>query len=197
MAKATVTQIEFNAKLKDKWDGCYLHTLTEKGQKRKDFIFQKSDTFQVVKGLSHGDVVELKIEKNGEFYNLKDVVPTGEKSATPQAAAASSGYSKPASSGGGYKERYQDSKEYIQHKDLMIIRQTTMKASTDLVIAMLNKDMFKKTATADFLVEEIGRLASKLEAQVTGAKAIADLESSVESLDTSSSVAYDEDNPFN
>lgn len=194
MAKATVTQIEFNAKLKDKWDGCYLHTLTEKGQKRKDFIFQKSDTFQVVKGLSHGDVVELKIEKNGEFYNLKGVVPTGEKSATTPTTTTSS---KPSASGSGYRERYQDSKEYIQHKDLMIIRQTTMKASTDLVIAMLNKDMFKKTATADFLVEEIGRLASKLEAQVTGAKAIADLESSVESLDTSSSVAYDEDNPFN
>lgn len=195
MAKATVVKIEFNVKLKGMYDGCYFHTQTENGQKRKDFIFQKSDTFQVVKDLVAGDIVELKIEKKGDFYNLKDVIPSGEKSATAPASVPSSP-SKSTGGGSGWTASYAQTEEYIKHKDLMIIRQSTMKAAVDLVTAMLAKEMFKKTATADFLVEECYRIASKFEGQVTGKAAIAELASSVASLDTAGDPEYDEDCPF-
>ncbi len=197
MAKATVVKIEYNVKLKGMYDGCYFHTQTENGQKRKDFIFQKSDTFQVVKDLVAGDIVELKIEKKGDFYNLKDVVATGDKAAsTPSVSPSTPQASKPSSGGGGWAASYAQSEDYIKHKDLMIIRQSTMKAAADLVTAMLAKEMFKKTATADFLVEEVGRIAAKLEAQVTGEAACKDLEASVETLKTTGKVEYDDDNPF-
>ena len=195
MAKATVVKIEFNQKLKGMYDGCYFHTQTENGQKRKDFIFQKSDTFQVVKDLVAGDIVELKIEKKGDFYNLKDVVPSGEKSAATPTSVPSSP-SKPSGGGSGWTASYAQTEDYIKHKDLMIIRQSTMKAAVDLVTAMLAKEMFKKTATADFLVEECYRIASKFEGQVTGKAAIAELASSVASLDTAGDPEYDEDCPF-
>lgn len=198
MAKATVTQIEFNVKLKDKWNGCYLHTLTEKGRKRKDFIFQKSDTFQVLSSLSAGDVVDLVYEKKGDFFNLKDIKPTGEKGAAPVVAmsASTSSSGGKSSSGGGWTPRYSDSEEYTKHKDLMIIKQSAMKAAVDTVAAMLAKDMFKKTATVDFIAEEVMRLASKFETNITGEDAKAELASSVATLDTTGSVEYDDDCPF-
>jgi len=195
MAKATVVKIEFNQKLKGMYDGCYFHTQTANGQKRKDFVFKKSDTFQVVKDLVAGDIVELKIEKKGDFYNLKDVVPFGEKAAIAPASVPSSP-SKPTSGGSGWAASYAQTEDYVKHKDLMIIRQSTMKAAVDLVTAMLAKEMFKKTATADFLVEECYRIASKFEGQVTGKAAIAELASSVASLDTTGDPEYDEDCSF-
>jgi len=198
MANAVVNKIEFNQKLKDKFDGAYLYATTDKGQKKKEFIFQKSDIFKVLSEISVGDEVELKYVQNGDYWNLSAIKPLGTKSSGggQSVIPTSSAPSAPAKSSGGYQPRYCDSEAYVKHKDLMIIRQSTMKAATDLVVAMLNKDMFKKTATADFLVEEVSRLASKLEGQVTGEAALKDLSSSIETLDTTGKLEYDADNPF-
>ncbi len=193
MAKATITKIEFNQKLKDKWDGAYLYAQTEAGAKKKEFVFQKSDIFPILKSLEVGDIVDLIYVKNGEFFNLKDIKPTGDKSSpapTPVAPTSSKG------GGSSFVPRYSDTEEYIKHKDLMIIRQSTMKAAVDLVTAMLAKDMFKKTATPDFFCEEVGRIAYKFEQQVTGASGKAALVASVETLDTKGKVEYDDDCPF-
>lgn len=201
MAKATITKIEFNQKKVAKsgatFDGAILSARTEAGAFKKEFIFQKSDIFQVLSSLSAGDVVDLVYEKKGDFFNLKDIKPTGEKGAAPVATtSASTSSSGGKSSSGGWTPRYSDSEEYTKHKDLMIIKQSAMKAAVDTVAAMLAKDMFKKTATVDFIAEEVMRLASKFESNITGEDAKAELASSVATLDTSGSVEYDDDCPF-
>ena len=65
-----MTFIEHNAKMANKWDGSYLSTVSESGAKRKDFVFKNSKQFEVLKGLAKGDKVELKITKNGDYFNL-------------------------------------------------------------------------------------------------------------------------------
>jgi hypothetical protein len=197
MAIANVVKIEFNIKMKDKFDGAYLHSQTSSGQKRKDFIFQKSDMFPVLRELSVGDEIDLKIVKEGEYWNLKDIKPTGNKQAASTAPITSaSATTKASSSGSGWQPRYSDSEEYTKHKDLMIIKQSSLKTASDLVIAMLNKDMFKKTATADFIVQETLRIQQMFQADITGVASGKALEASVTSLDKTGSVEYDDDNPF-
>lgn len=196
MAIATVVKVVFGVKMKDKWDGAELHSLTANGQKRKDFIFKKSEQYQVLTKLEAGDEIELKLEKNGQYYNLKDIIPTGNKSAG--SAPASSGGTPTAggkAGGSGWVPRFSDTEEYIKKRDISIIRQCSLKAAVDIVAAMLHKDMYKKSATPDFIAEEIGRLANKFENQVTGEGAMDKLAASCESLDTSGGVAYDDDCP--
>jgi len=199
MAKATVRKIEFNAKKVTKagvsYDGAYLSAQTENGAFKKEFIFEKSDMTAVLRGLSAGDVVDLVYEKKGDFFNLKDIKPTGETSGASATTVSSSSSSAPAAkSSTGWQASYGQTEDYIKHKDLMIIRQSTMKAAVDLVTAMMQKDMFKKTATPDFFCEEVGRIASKLEAQVTGESASTALCASVATLE-SGDVEFD-DSPF-
>ena len=57
---------------------------------------------------------------------------------------------------------------------------------------MLSKDMYKKSVTSDFIVQEISSIANKFEAHILEVKALEILTSSIESLDTSDSVEYDE-----
>ena len=197
MAIATVVKVVFGVKMKDKWDGAELHSQTANGQKRKDFIFKKAEQYQVLTKLEAGDEVELKLEKNGQYYNLKDIIPTGGKSAGASSGGGSS--STPAAgagkAAGGWVPRFSDTEAYITKRDTSIIRQCSLKAAVDIVAAMLHKDMYKKSATPDFIAEEIGRLANKFENQVTGEGAMDKLAASCESLDTSGGVTYDDDCP--
>lgn len=194
MAIATVTKVVFGVKLKDKWDGAELQSLTANGQKRKDFIFKKSEQYQVLSKLEPGDEIELKLEKNGQYYNLKDIIPTGNKSgaSTPAASTPAASGSK---GGGSWVPRFSDTEAYVNKRDTSIIRQCSLKAAVDIVAAMLHKDMYKKSATPDFIAEEIGRLSNKFENQITGEGAMDKLAASCESLDTSGGVTYDDDCP--
>ena len=198
MAKATIRKIEFNAKKVTKagvsYDGAYLSAQTEAGTFKKEFIFKKSQMHALLSELNVGDVVDLVYEKNGAFFNLKDIKPTGEKGTTATVSAPSAPPTKSGST--GWQASYGQTEDYIKHKDLMIIRQSTMKAAVDLVTAMMQKDMFKKTATPDFFVEEVGRIASKFEASITGTAAEASLKASVATLEASDKPEYDDDCPF-
>lgn len=199
MAKATITKIEFNQKKTAKsgatYDGAMLSARTEAGAFKKEFIFKSSPIHQTLQGLAAGDIVDLVYVKNGDFFNLTDIKPTGE-SAPASSAPAPTASTASAPKSSGYVPRYTDSEEYTKKKDLNIIKQSTLKCATDLVAAMLAKEMFKKTATPDFIAEEVMRISSKLEQFVTGESAKAALVASVETLDTKGAVEYDDDCPF-
>lgn len=72
MAKQYVVKfIEYNQKMSGKYDGAYLSTeACESGTKRKDFVFANSPIFKVLQKCEKGTIVELKIVKNGDFFNL-------------------------------------------------------------------------------------------------------------------------------
>lgn len=194
MAIATITSIEYNQKLKGKFDGAYLHATTDAGKKVKEFVFQKSDMFHVLKNIGVGSVVDLKyVKTDAGFFNLKDIVPTGDKREAPQASQKQEGFVAKSNGGGGsFGNRYVDTQEYVNKKDKSIIKQTCLKSAVEIVSAMLSKDMYKKSVTSDFIVQEISSIANKFEAHILEVKALEILTSSIESLDTSDSVEYDE-----
>lgn len=197
MAIATVQKIVFGVKMKDKWDGAELHSLTANGQKRNDFVFKRSEMYPVLEKLEVGSEVDLKLEKNGQYYNLKDIIPTGNKSGgnASSTPASSGGATSGGKQAGGWVPRFSDTEEYVNKRDSSIMRQVATKAAVETVTAMLAAGMLKKSATADFVVEEVIRISNKLENHIAGNDAMDALASSCESLDTTGGVEYDDDCP--
>jgi len=142
MAKQyAIKQIEYNQKMAGKYNGAFLHTVAvESEAKRRDFVFENSKQFKVLQECAVGNIVELKIVKNGDFFNLaKDddaiVLISKEKSEevteklTPDKLQeiATTIASTPTKSYGGYKED--------PDKQAAIIRQNALTNATNLVIA--------------------------------------------------------------
>jgi hypothetical protein len=66
-----ITQIEYNQKMAGKYNGAFLYTVgVESDAKRKDFVFDNSKQFKVLQECAVGNIVELKIVKSGDFFNL-------------------------------------------------------------------------------------------------------------------------------
>lgn len=110
-------------------------TLSGGGKDVTKRIFDKTDLAKVLKGISQGDTVNAEFD-DSTYKNLisLDVVKA------------------PVKEDKKYTSNYgQDSEE----KKISIARAVALKAATELVVASLNKDMYKKTVTAEFLVNEI------------------------------------------
>jgi cytochrome c biogenesis protein ResB len=155
MAKQySVKQIEFNQKMSGKYDGAYLHTISiEGGAKRKDFVFKNNEAqYKVLQELEVGNVVELKITKNGDYFNLSkddDAIIKVEGAVAPKETLKSEG--KP---------------PWVDHKkdpdvQSAIIRQNGLTNATHLVVAMLEKGMFPAKITSDALILETTRIAGE------------------------------------
>lgn len=174
-----VAKIEFNQKMAGKYDGAYLTSVgIESDKPRKDFVFQNSKQFNVLKDLVRGDIIELKITKNGDYYNLAkddDAIKVVEKaggtdtgftSSLPQAAGQSTIQSKPAYSGGFTKD------PEVQNA---IIRQNGLTNAVNLVTAMLEKGIFPAKVTSEVLVMECTRIAAEFAKFSSGQSAIEEL----------------------
>jgi len=165
-----ITFIEYNAKMAGKYDGAFLSTKSvEGGAKRKDFVFGNSKQFSVLKECTKGDIVELKITKNGDFYNLaKDedaikLISKGGGSVQGDKPIVVTG--KPAFSGGRDNSDVQSA----------IIRQNALTNSVNLVTAMLEKGMFPAKVTSDILVMEVTKIATEFAKFSSGELGAADL----------------------
>jgi hypothetical protein len=137
MAKQyVIKQIEYNQKMAGKYAGAFLYTVgTESDAKRKDFVFENSKQFKVLQECAVGNIVELKIVKNGDFFNLaKDddsIVLVSKETPEVETKATSPiptvGMTTPV-------------KEYTKYKEdpdkrAAIIRQNALTNATNLVIS--------------------------------------------------------------
>ncbi len=130
-----VKSIEYNQKMANKYAGAFLHTVgVESGTKRKDFVFENSPQFKILQECAVGNIVELKIVKNGDFFNLaKDedaivLVSKESKKEEPVQKVESTGVIQTtAKSYSGYKED--------PDKQAAIIRQNALTNATNLIIS--------------------------------------------------------------
>lgn len=173
--KAQITEINFNVMFKGKYKVTELFTLTEKGQKRKDIIFNNSDIYPVVKTLKAGDTVDLKMKKNGDFWNVVGIEKV-EGVVAPSSNNSNNNY---------YKGN-------TTEKDEAIARMSVLKTATDLVTTCLEQGLYKKTTKPEILLDEIFKIADTMKQFVSGEDKTAALESTMDSL----SADDDGDCPF-
>ena len=154
-----IRNIEYNQKMSGKYDGSFLHTISvDGGAKRKDFVFKNSNQHKVLVECAVGDIVELKIVKNGDFFNLAkddDAITLVEKGTAKE---PSSGGTSSGGAGSGFAGKSFGKDPEIQ---AAIIRQNGLTNATNLVVAMLEKGMFPSKVTADILVIETTRIAAE------------------------------------
>ena len=136
--KYEITKIEYNQKMANKYAGAFLHTIAiESEAKRRDFVFENSKQFKVLQECAVGNIVELKIVKSGDFFNLAKeddaiLLVSKEKSVedTPpqvQDIGVGAKPDTPIKSYSGYKED--------PDKQAAIIRQNALTNATNLMIA--------------------------------------------------------------
>lgn len=127
-----ISKIEYNQKMSGKYNGAMLHTVAvESEAKRRDFVFENSKQFKVLQECATGDIVELKIVKNGDYFNLAkddDAIVLVEKTKAEvqqeTAPVIEKVAVKPYS---GYKED--------PDKQAAIIRQNALTNATNLIVA--------------------------------------------------------------
>ena len=156
-----VTFVELGVKMKDKFPGAYVSTMAvESGTKRKDFIFENSKQYETVKTLSKGDIIELKIVKKGDYFNLAqddDAIKLIEKGGDSKESTIPS---KTVSSYGTYKED--------PAKQLAIIKQNALTNATSLVVAYLSAGKFPAKISLDIIADNVLSIAEKLAKFPTG-----------------------------
>jgi hypothetical protein len=176
--KAQVTEINFNVMFKGKYKVTELHSLTEKGQKRKDIVFNNSDIYPSVKSLKVGDTIDLKMKKNGDFWNVIGVEKIVNNIKEVDGSSV-----------GNY-----NNVKNITDKDEAIARMSVLKTATDLVTTCLEQGIYKKTIKPEILLDEIFKFADKLKMYVSGEDKIEALESTMD--DISSNDDESDDCPF-
>jgi hypothetical protein len=135
-----------------------------------DDYFQK-DEITALEDAGEGALVEIGWKKNGKFYNIDSVKPTGEKE-TPKPKTSStskssgdSESSKPSTKKSGGSSQYRKPEE--------LIRSDAFRQAKDIAVGMLlNSDagkFFPKTkTTADIFTDYIFTLANEIAAYVKG-----------------------------
>jgi hypothetical protein len=140
-----ITQIEYNQKMAFKYNGAFLYTVgVESDAKRKDFVFDNSKQFKVLQECAVGNIVELKIVKNGDFFNLAkedDAIVLVSKEVKIESTPPTKSPEGPAT--GAVQTGSLSTipaKEYTKYKEdpdkqAAIIRQNALTNATNLVIA--------------------------------------------------------------
>lgn len=167
---AKVKDIKFNVEM-GRYRVTKLFVTNDKGEDKDYTIFTNAKYHNVVSQLRPGDNVDIKMVKNGKYWNVDDVTVVE----APKAA--------PASSGGGSYKRYEEN----PNKDVAIARAVALKAGVDLYCAMIAGGLTKKTLKPDAAVAEVFAITKKFENYTT-------LSEDIEALSTdSSSIKADAD----
>lgn len=176
---ATVTGVKFNEQL-GRYTVTKLAVTTDKGEDKSYNIFTNQPYHNVVAQLVPGDNIELKMEKNGKYWNVVDVIKVQ--------APASGGQKQ-----GGMGKSYTQSGS-SQDKDIAIARAVTLKAAVELYSALVSAGLTKKTLKPDAAAEEVLALCKKFEGYCTLADDLKDLTSDTSSISEES--ADFEEAPF-
>lgn len=151
------------------------------GKEWKQFIFggkRNEPLLNKFRAFSKGDLMDVKMVKNGRFWNVEDVKAAG---------GASSGTSAPSKSSGG-NGNYRDPSNVDRSAALMIAK--------DMIQAGLTHGMYKKSVQMDLLVEDMFKYADKFNKYISGNLQIEELEANTEDLDVSGSEYMDDSADF-
>lgn len=168
-----ISKIEYDCKMAGKYPGAFLHTIsTEGGAKRKDFVFENSKQFGTLGKCSTGDIVELKITKNGDFFNL----------AKDDDAITIVSQGRGETSGGGEDVSIIPKKAFEPYQSknspdiqAAIIRQNALTNATNLTVAMLDKGLFPAKVSGDILIMEITKIATAFAKYSSGEDVLAEI----------------------
>ena len=156
---ATVKEIQFNVE-RGKFRMTKLVVATDKGEDKEYFIFTNAKFHNTVATLRPGDNIEIKMEKNGKYWNVGDVT-LASKGEVPTSGGKQSGGS----------VRQQES----PNKDTSIARAVALKAGVDLYCSMITAGLVKKTLKPDVAVEEVFAITKRFEGYTTLAEDIESL----------------------
>lgn len=178
---AVVKGLKFNQPL-GSYKVTVLSVKTDKGEDKDYNIFTNAKFHYVVAQLKAGDNIEIKMEKNGKYWNVSDV----------QKVSGGSGDVSSSSTGGkGGGVRPQES----ANKDIAIARAVTIKAATEVYAAMITAGLTKKGLKVDAAAEEVLALCKKFEGYLTLSEDLSDLSSDTSALNNQEDSGYDEQ-PF-
>ena len=178
---ATVTGVKFNEQL-GRYTVTKLAVTTDKGEDKSYNIFTNQPYHNVVAQLVPGDNIELKMEKNGKYWNVVDVI---------KVQAPAGGGQKQGGMGTSYTQSGSS-----QDKDIAIARAVTLKAAVELYSALVSAGLTKKTLKPDAAAEEVLALCKKFEGYCTLADDLSDLTSDMSSLATGGDDGEYEETPF-
>ena len=147
---ATVKEVRFNVEM-GKYRVTKLYVINDKGEDKEYTIFTNAKFHHVIAGLAVGDNVELKMEKNGKYWNISDVTKLDERIAHTLR-------------GVGYKK---EGSQQSGDKDLAIARAVSLKAAVELYSAMIGAGLTKKTLKPEAAQEEVFALCKKFEGYCT------------------------------
>lgn len=162
---ATVQKVEFNVAL-GQYKVTKLYIINDKGEEKSYNIFTNAKFHNVVATLKAGDNIEVKMEKNGKYWNVSDVIKSEGKVSTPSTGG----------SGGGYKQQESGS------KDIAIARAVALKAGVELYGSLIAAGLVKKTLKPDAAQEEVFALVKRFEKYCTLAEDLDDITSDSSAL---------------
>lgn len=137
-----------------------LKWVTDKGQAKTEKMFTNVTFVDVIKGLAPGDTIEVSMTKNGDYFNLSNVILVAKGDGKAPEKAGGSGFQ-----GGGASGRKNEDPE----RQASIERQNALTNAVSLLKTELDKDMFKKgVVTSDFLIAEAIRIAAKFHEYTSG-----------------------------
>lgn len=168
MATGIVQSVEFNVSKTSKAGKDYQVTIlkyvTDKGQAKTENAFKGVDYEAELMKLAPGDKIEVKYEKkqfNGkDVWNMIGVVLLEKGDGVA-----------PTAGGFGAKKSSTETPE----KQASIERQNGLTNAVNLMGKMLDREMFKKTCTPDFLVNECIRIANHFQDYTSGRLALTQL----------------------
>lgn len=163
---ANVKEVKFNVEM-GKYRVTKLYVITDKGEDKEYTVFTNAKFHPVVASLVPGDAIELKMEKNGKYWNIADVAKVS------PGQVPTSGGSRPSS--GGKSGEPGD-------KELAIARAVALKCAVELYGKMIEAGMTKKTLKPDAAVEEVFAICKRFEGYCTLADDLADLTSDTGAL---------------
>lgn len=175
---ATVTGVKFNEQL-GRYTVTKLAVTTDKGEDKSYNIFTNQPCHNVVAQLVPGDNIELKMEKNGKYWNVVDVIKV-----------------QPPASGNGVVGKSYTQSGSSPDKDIAIARAVTLKAAVELYSALVSAGLTKKTLKPDAAAEEVLALCKKFEGYCTLADDLEGLTSDTSSIKGQDTDADFEEAPF-
>lgn len=175
---ATVTGVKFNEQL-GRYTVTKLVVTTDKGEDKSYNIFTNQPYHNVVAQLVPGDNIELKMEKNGKYWNVVDVIKV-----------------QPPAGGNGVVGKSYTQSGSSPDKDIAIARAVTLKAAVELYSALVSAGLTKKTLKPDAAAEEVLALCKKFEGYCTLADDLEGLTSDTSSIKGQEADSDFEEAPF-
>lgn len=166
-----------------RYDGYMVKGTKEDGKSWEQFIFARGkdeDLVKKFKSFSKGDNLNVKMVKNGNFWNIADV-SLGSGGNGGKGSSSSSG------GGGGSFKPSSNFRNPANHD-----RSAALAMAKDTILEAWKMGAYKKTTAVPLIVDSILEVADKFNKYITGNLQLEKLEANTEDLDVSGSEYLDD-----